>query len=75
MHFSRIIHRGSCWVSMVVRLSSTNEGGTRMMSATTGHEVNGTEISANQSVPQVRSPCGSIYSGRSNALLKYLKSP
>jgi hypothetical protein len=42
---------------------------------TTGHVASGMEIAANQSTPQARSPCGSIYSGRSEVLLQCLKKP
>jgi hypothetical protein len=35
------------WVSKVERLSSTNEGGTRLMSVTIRHIVRGTEILPN----------------------------
>jgi hypothetical protein len=57
------------------QLSSTNECGMKMMSATIGHVASGTEFSAKQFVPRARSPCRSIYSGSSTVSLQCLKSP
>jgi hypothetical protein len=67
----------SCYVGSQKpkRLSGTNEGGMRITSVIRRHVVSGTEIFIDQRSPQVGSLYGSIYSGRSNVLLQYLKNP